>query len=101
MVTGRFSASKMPVTTQLRSPTVWGRFITRRHRYSLRTQVATQVRMTTAARKPNRITEATMAGTRAMMTSSIMFWVVLPPLKWGRRRLSAFPYHFFPPAFRT
>ena len=72
MVTGRFKASRMPVTTQLRSPTVWGRFMALRHRYSLRMQAATQVRITTAARNPKRITEAIMAGVRAMITSSIM-----------------------------
>ena len=81
MVEGRFKASRMPVTTQLRSPTVWVRFITRRDRYSLATQAATQVRITTVARKPNRITEAIMAGVRAMITSSMIFWVVFPPLK--------------------
>ena len=103
MVTGRFSASRMPVTTQLKSPTVWGRFITRRDRYSLRIQEATQVRMTTAARKPNKITEAIMAGQRAMITSSIMFWVVLPPLKWGEEDTMSFSIYFLPPlpALRT
>ena len=52
MVAGRFKASSTPVTTQLRSPTVWGRFITLRQRNSLSTQEATQVRMTAAALTP-------------------------------------------------
>ena len=31
----------------------------------------------------NKITEAIMAGARPMITSSIIVWVVFPPLKWG------------------
>ena len=100
-VTGRFRASRMPVTTQLRSPTVWGRFMTLRHRYSKRMQAATQVRISAAARMPNRMTEAIMAGVKAMITSSMMFWVVLPPLKWGEDETMSFSIYFFPPAFLT
>ena len=74
--TGRFIASRMPVTTQERSPTVWRRFITTRERYSLKMHDATDVRMITAARKPKIITEAIMAGVSAMMTSSMMLEVV-------------------------
>ena len=78
MDTGRFSASRMPVTTQLRSPTVWLRFITRRLRASEATQAATQVRMSTAARMPNSTTAAIIAGLSPMITSSMMRWVVRP-----------------------
>ena len=90
MVTGRFKASRIPVTTQLRSPTVWLRFITRRHMYSLRTQEAIQVRITTMARKPKSMTEAIMAGVSAIITSSIMFCVVFFPLKWGEDETMSF-----------
>ena len=76
METGRFIASKTPVTTQERSPTVCGRFMTRRETYSLKIHAATVVRMMTAARKPKRITEAIMAGVSAMMTSSMRVCVV-------------------------
>ena len=79
MVTGRFSASKIPVTTQERSLTVWGRFIMRRDRYSLKMQEATQVRITAMARRPKITTEAIMAGVRARITSSMIFWVVRFP----------------------
>ena len=89
------------MTTQLRSPTVWGRFMTLRHRYSKRMQAATQVRISAAARMPNRMTEAIMAGVKAMITSSMMFWVVLPPLKWGEDETMSFSIYFFPPAFLT
>ena len=76
METGRFIASKTPVTTQERSPTVWRRFMTRRDMYSLKMQDATVVRIITAARKPKMMTDAIIAGVSAKMTSSIKVWVV-------------------------
>ena len=76
METGRFIASRTPVTTQERSPTVWRRFMTRRDMYSLKMQDATVVRIITAARKPKMMTEAIIAGVSAKMTSSIKVWVV-------------------------
>ena len=69
--TGRLNASSMPVITAVRSPTVLGRRITRRARYSNNTELPTHSAMSHAARKPNTATPAHAAGIRAMITSSI------------------------------
>ena len=69
-------ASRMPVTTALRSPMVWGFLHTTLNRYSPTTQVITQVAMRISELMPKITTEATAAGTRAMITLSIREEVV-------------------------
>ena len=81
MVTGRFRASKRPVTMQERSPTVWGRFMALRERYSLSTQLRMQTAITSRALGPKMTTDAMAAGQSPMITSSMMFRVVFFPLK--------------------
>ena len=82
-VAGRFMASNRPVTTALRSPMVCSRFIARRQRYSMSTQEPTQTAATSSARHPKITMETTSAGQRAMITSSMIFRVVLPLRMWG------------------
>ena len=82
-LTGRLKASSRPVTTQERSPTVCGRFITERLSVSEATQAPTQTSSMASARQPNSQTEATAAGSRAMRTSSMMVRVDAPLCRWG------------------
>ena len=81
MVTGRFKASSRPVTTADKSPTVWGRFMALRDRYSLSTQLRIHTAMISSALGPKMITDAMAAGHSPMITSSMIFWVVFFPLK--------------------
>ena len=95
---GRLKASRRPVTTALRSKTVFSRFITRRQMYSHKTQEATLTAMSSRAWGPKIMTEATAAGARAMITSSMSFWVVAPLLMWGEAEtINFFSIYFFPP----
>ena len=55
---------------------VWGFLRTRLNRYSATTQVITQVAIRASDRKPKIKTEATPAGTSAMITFSIRDFVV-------------------------
>ena len=75
-VEGRLKASRMPVTTALRSPMVWGFLQAILNRYSPTTQVITQVAMRISDLMPKITTEATAAGSRAMITSRIREEVV-------------------------
>ncbi len=79
--TGKFNASKRPVTTADKSPMVASRFMILRERNSSRTQVAIQIAISTMERMP-KITHAMIdAGISAMITSSMIRRVVLLPLK--------------------
>ena len=100
MVAGRLKASSSPVTTADKSPTVWGRFMTRRLKNSAATQEPTDTAMTAAARHPNSQTEAAAAGIRAMITSSMMLGVSMPQCRWGDDTTVNFDFSIRVPAFR-
>ena len=68
----RFRASSRPVTTALRSPTVWVFLQIRLNRNSESTAAITQVRISHRALTPKITTPATAAGSRARITSSMM-----------------------------
>ena len=70
-VAGRLSARMRPVTTALRSPRVFGRFITRRETHSASTAVPMQTAVSTSARLPNQTTAIARAGSSEMITSPI------------------------------
>ena len=42
-----------------------------------------------------------MAGARPMITSSMMFWVVRFPFKWGEEETMSLSIYFFPPCAFT
>ena len=71
------------MTTQERSPTVWGRFITARDSTAAAMAEATQISSTSSARQPKSHTEAIPAGASAMRTSSMMVRVFIPQCRWG------------------
>ena len=98
----RFSASRRPVTTALRSPTVCLRPVTRLNRNSETTAPITHAASTGSAFTPKMTTEATAAGSSAIITSSMMrrleslvwiwgagerirFSIVLPPYFFSAR----------------
>ncbi|MPM70384.1 hypothetical protein SDC9_117339 [bioreactor metagenome] len=83
MVTGTLNASRIPVTTALKSPMVFVRFIVLRQSHSDRTQEATETAVTAKARNPNRTTLAIRAGIKAKMTSSIIPVTVSDERTWG------------------
>ena len=69
-------ARRMPVTMAEQSPMVVSFFMSRRYPYSNSTQAATDTAMTVRARKPKKKMDPSMAGSRAMTTSSIMLLVL-------------------------
>ena len=81
MVTGRFMARSMPVITAERSETVFSFFMILSNRNSKITADRIVAAYTARARRPKMITEATAAGHRAMITSSMMFCVVRHPVR--------------------
>ena len=52
-------------------------------KYSKSTAEATVTAVSSSARKPKMITLATSAGSMAMTTVSMIFWVVAPERMWG------------------
>ena len=69
----------MPVTTELRSCTDWGFFITLRYSHSKKTHPATDTAVMVKARRPKLKQANAKAGTMAMITSFMMPWVVSLP----------------------
>ena len=67
----------IPVTTADRSPMVCSFLTMRLNTNSESTEVATQTETTTSERNPKRMHPATSAGMRAIMTSSIIFFVLV------------------------
>ena len=76
IVAGRFSARRRPVTAEERSPMVCSFLQMRLNTNSESTAAAMQVSITIRLLNPNRITDATAAGSSAMSTSSMMERVV-------------------------
>ena len=75
---GRLSAKSKPVTTALKSPIVFFLFITLRQIYSITTQDITHTAISIRLFQPKKTVAAIDAGTREMMTSSIILLVVAP-----------------------
>ena len=90
MLTGRLNARIRPVTTALKSPSVLWRFITFLETYSDRTAEITVVATTARALGPKRINDAISAGTRAIITSSIIPVVVSLVRRWGDALTTSF-----------
>jgi hypothetical protein len=74
----RFKPSSKPVTTALKSPTVWGFFTSRENTISERTQLSTQTVTSSGARHPNSKAPASVVGKRARITSSMIRLVDRP-----------------------
>ena len=94
----RFRASSRPVTTALRSPTVCVFLQTRLKRNSESTAKITQVRIIHRAGRPKRTTPAAEAGSRAMITSSMMRRSLAPLWIWGPEDMMGFSTAYFPPS---
>ena len=71
------------MTTQLRSPTDWGFFISLRYSHSQKKQPATETAVSVRARRPNFMHATSSAGSMAMITSSMMDRVVSWLRIWG------------------
>ncbi len=83
IVTGRLKASRIPVTIDERSETVFSLLQSFSKRNSESTQVPTHTATIRSARQPKIIAEAISAGTSAMITSSIIICVLRGVWKWG------------------
>ena len=80
-VTGRLSASMIPVTAALRSPIVCSLFIIFRHRYSNTTDEAVHTAISAAALNPKNVTAAIIAGTSETITIDIILRVDISELR--------------------
>ena len=74
--TGTFMARMMPVTTADRSLMGFGRFSSLQYSHSKTTQATTETAVTSRARTPKMIAEATTQGHSATITLAIRLWVV-------------------------
>jgi hypothetical protein len=75
MLGGSEKARMMPVTTALKSPSEFGFFLARLQTASKATQEMTQLARTIPARILKKTSEAIIAGTRPMITSSMTLCV--------------------------
>ncbi len=81
---GRLNESNRPVTTAERLPSVHSPFIMNFWmRYSTRTQLAMAIAVTRSTSQPNTVAETTRAGSRAIITSRMIFCVDSGPWTCG------------------
>ena len=94
MEAGMLNESSKPVITAVRSPAVCFSLRIAHQTTSHRTQETTVTASTSRARSPKMITEATSAGTRAMITFSMMERLVSLERMWGDAVITYLPSNF-------
>ena len=88
--TGTFRARMMPVTTADRSPTGLGFLSSLQYSHSKATLATTDTAVTSRARRPKMIAEATTQGTRATITLAIRPVVVSSERRCGEAETISF-----------